>query len=151
MFVYEVTSRSTGRTHYVEATSAPGACETLGWRADDCRVRMLRGKEDRVPGEAPPENAVWFTQFMMPDGQQRRQHIVRPTEIAEKARAVEDHGGRFEMEMLSDYTTVSLACTWEQDGEVADRVSVLCPNGPEVESAVDSIVRQAHEKLCCNE
>lgn len=77
-----------------------------------------------------------FTQYMMPDGRKREQFIERPDEIADIALAFIKSGGRFEMEMLSDYVTVSL--TAERGDDVV--AHELCVNGPEIADAVDKLI-----------
>lgn len=93
---------------------------------------------------------VDFTQYMMPDGRTRQQSIEMPENVGLKAKAITDAGFRFEMELLADYTTVSLT--------IADRVAEidvahkLVPNGPQVPQAVEDLImdfKLEEHKLGC--
>lgn len=80
---------------------------------------------------------IAFTQFLMPDGRQSIVHIDRPDEIAAKAERIVAKGLRFECEMLSDYSTVSLTITHPDKGDMDIEV---VPNGPEIPAAVDRLI-----------
>jgi hypothetical protein len=92
---------------------------------------------------------MYFTQFLLPDGRQKRVEIDRPDEIEAKAKAVVAAGGRFETEVL---TTGVVSFTVEHDEwEADDRGTVaheLCANDPTVLEAVDKLVETAHAALC---
>lgn len=80
---------------------------------------------------------IAFTQYMMPDGRPHTVHIDRPDEIAAKAEAIIAQGLRFECEMLSDYSTISLTITDPENGDVDIEV---VPNGPDIPLAVDRLI-----------
>lgn len=87
----------------------------------------------------------------MPDGRLQKVTIKRPVEIEEKAQVIISAGYSFEIEMLSDYSTISM--------EVCDPVTeevlsgAICHNGPTedgklgVPESVDKIVREAFNAL----
>lgn len=80
-----------------------------------------------------------FTQFLLPHGERRPEVIDRPADIGRLARDVHAAGGRFTVEMLRT-GAISLACEW-RDCDIAIEV---VPNGPEVLSAVDRMIVEAH-------
>ena len=93
--------------------------------------------------------SIPFVQFLMPDGRQKPKFIDRPPEIEAMAAAVIESGLRFEVEMLSDYRTVSLTVADPVEG--VDLFIELAPNGPEMLDAVDKLVRDAHQSLVAQE
>lgn len=80
-----------------------------------------------------------FTQFLMPDGRESQVTIDRPDDIAAKAQEIIAAGYRFECEMLSDYTTISLTITDPDEGDVEIEI---VPNGPEVPVAIDNMIKR---------
>ncbi len=83
---------------------------------------------------------IEFTQYLMPDGKQKKITIDRPNAIAEKAKQLLEKNCRFEIEML---TTGHISMTIEQDGvrkEPAILAHEICSNGPEVITRVDKII-----------
>jgi len=89
--------------------------------------------------------SIPLTQYLMPNGRPSPETIDRPADIEEKARAVIDAGYFFEMELLSDWSTVSLTVadrSAEEDLEIE-----LVRNGPEVPAAVDRLVERAFNNL----
>jgi hypothetical protein len=84
-----------------------------------------------------------FTQYLMPNGRKTLVTIDRPDEIAAKAQAIMNHGYRFECEMLSDYSTVSLTIANDDD----DHEIEVCPNGPEVPKRIDAMILRFAEKI----
>jgi len=86
---------------------------------------------------------VKFTQYLMPDGRQQQVVIDRPNEVVDKADELNRLGFRFELEMLSDYRTVSL--TVAKDDE--DVEIELCDNGPEIPAAVDRLIERAYRAV----
>ena len=79
--------------------------------------------------------SIPFTQFLLPDGRQGKITIDRPAEVEKMAEAVIASGLRFEVEMLSDYKTVSL--TAGDPVEEIDHFMELAPNGLKILDAVD--------------
>jgi len=87
-----------------------------------------------------------FTQFLMPDGRKRKQWIKRPREIEAQAFAlIKQHGVSFEMELLSDYETVSF--TTQIDSQDEPLAIELCKNGPPVPDAIDRLVKSTADAL----
>jgi hypothetical protein len=84
-----------------------------------------------------------FTQYLMPNGRKSPVLIDRPDDVAAKAQAIIERGYRFECEMLSDYRTVSLTITDDDD----DHEIEVCPNGPEVPKRIDAMVLRFAEKI----
>lgn len=86
---------------------------------------------------------IEFTQYLLPNRQSTRVTIDRPQAIAVMAGKIRDRGYRFEIEMLSDYRTISMTIT---DDECDHDIEVV-PNGPEVPMAVDRMIERFHAKL----
>jgi hypothetical protein len=86
--------------------------------------------------------SIHFTQYLMPDGRQKDVTIERPEAVETLAKRVSARGGRFEIEMLSDYMMISLTCEPE-DPEEETLAHELVPNGPDIPAAVDRLVAQA--------
>lgn len=80
---------------------------------------------------------IAFRQFLLPHGREAIVHIDRPEEIAAKAEKITAKGLRFECEMLSGYSSVSLTITCPEKGDLAIEV---VSNGPEVPIAVDRLI-----------
>lgn len=88
---------------------------------------------------------IQFTQFLMPDGRQQDVEITRPAEIEGLASELRDAGNRFEIEMLSDYKTISMTIEDDdEDGEIILRGMEVVENGPDVPIAVDKMIKEAH-------
>ena len=85
---------------------------------------------------------IEFTQFLLPHGQRRQTLIARPKAIAEKATAVRDAGGRFEIEILSN-GIISMEVVHNEDSLSMK----LCQNDRSVPDAVDELVIESHEAL----
>lgn len=84
---------------------------------------------------------VHFTQYMMPDGQPKATHIFITGEVGEQAEILGNLGYRFESEMLSDFSTVSL--TVVHDDVEGDLAMEVIENGPGVIDAVSRLVQTA--------
>lgn len=84
-----------------------------------------------------------FTQYLMPDGRKNTIRIDRPDDIAAKAQIITGAGYGLACEMLSDFRTISLTV----EGEDGDFDIEVCPNGPEVPSAVDRLISRAAARL----
>lgn len=89
--------------------------------------------------------SIPFTQYLMPNGRRAEESIDRPADVEEKARAVIDAGYFFEMELLSDYRTVSFTVADREAG--VDLEIELVKNGPEVPAGVDRLVERAFANL----
>jgi len=81
-------------------------------------------------------NDVEFTQYLMPDGRKTSVRIERSEAVATRAKEIVAAGFRFELEMLSDYKTVSLTIADDKE----DLAIEVVPNGPGVLIAVDRLV-----------
>ncbi len=77
-----------------------------------------------------------FTQFMYPNGHKVETGIDRPTEVWAKAMALIAQGFRFEAEVLQSSGEISLTIADDEE----DLAIQVCPNGPEVETAVDKLI-----------
>lgn len=88
---------------------------------------------------------IEFTQYLMPDGRRQQQWVERPEEVALLAERLRDAGVVFEIEMLSDYATISM--TAEHPSEEEPIAHELAPNGPEVLEAVDRLIQTAAERI----
>lgn len=86
--------------------------------------------------------AIQFTQYLRPNGRQRPMTIERPQLIEDLASAVDIAGGRFTCEELST-GQVSVACEYENQ----DIACEVCANGPEVEAAVDRMIKTAYKRV----
>ena len=87
---------------------------------------------------------IEFTQFLMPDGRQRKVKIDRPEETERLATELHDAGHRFEIEML---TTGAISMTVEIDGENGEEIvrsHQICDNGPAVPASIDTMMREAY-------
>lgn len=87
--------------------------------------------------------AIPFTQYMMPNGRRQAVHIDRPDEISVRAEKIIERGYRFEVEMLSDFQTISLTIANDED----DHEIEICQNGPEVPDAIDRMIVRFADKL----
>jgi hypothetical protein len=79
-----------------------------------------------------------FTQYLMPDGRKTLIHIDVPDDVYEKAQKILAANLVFEIEMLSDYRTISM--TIADKKEEVDVAHKLCPNGPEVLKKVNEMI-----------
>jgi hypothetical protein len=86
--------------------------------------------------------SIPFTQYLRPNGRRRPMTIDRPQPIEDLASAVDIAGGKFTCEELST-GEVSVACEYG-DQDIACEV---CPNGPEVEAAVDRMIKTAYKRI----
>ena len=83
---------------------------------------------------------IKFTQYLMPNGRTVEAKINRPDDISDKAKKIIKTGYRFEMEMLSDYQTVSLTI-FNLKTEEDDAIE-LVQNGSAVPIAVDKLINE---------
>lgn len=79
---------------------------------------------------------IKFTQYLMPDGRKDPVLIDRPQPVYDKATQIVEAGYCLEIEMLQDYSTISM--TIARDGD--DHAIKVVPNGPEVPKAVDEMI-----------
>lgn len=89
----------------------------------------------------PAQGAIPFTQFLMPDG--RRQEITWETDdtaLLAKAERILAAGLKFEIEMLSDYSTISATISDPIKGE--DVFHKMCANGPAVTEMVPALIME---------
>lgn len=91
--------------------------------------------------EMSKTSPIPFTQYVLPDGRQRSISIERPANVADLATRFIERGGRFEAEVLTT-NEVSLTAVKDVDGEPEDIAIRICANGPGIEDAVDSLVRE---------
>jgi hypothetical protein len=90
--------------------------------------------------------SIPFTQYLRPDGRTRDEWIDgRPPEIEQLAQQFIAAGGKFEAEVLTT-GYVSLTAVFEMNDEMEDIAIRVVPNGPEVLTAVDELVREAVER-----
>ncbi len=85
----------------------------------------------------PGPNDIEFTQYLMPHGRRDTVWIERPADVMEKAVEIREAGFRFGCEMLSDYQTISLTISDDND----DYAIKVVPNGPDVPEAIDQMIR----------
>lgn len=90
-----------------------------------------------------PDIPIPFTQYLMPHGQRKAVLIDRSQDVAERATQLQEAGCVFEIEMLSDYITISM--TVERGKDVL--AIAVVPNGPAVPEAVDQIINEAHARV----
>lgn len=84
--------------------------------------------------------SIGFTQYLRPLGNKREVEIDMPPEIEALAARFIAAGGRFECEELRT-GQVSLTGAYKLEGEWQDIAIELCANGPEVDAAVEKLVR----------
>lgn len=89
------------------------------------------------------ENAIPFTQFLLPHGERQLVFIERPLAILEKARVLRESGFRFEIEILTN-GLVSMECL-KRDAEMT-LAHKICENGPPIPLNVDALVEEAFEQ-----
>ena len=88
---------------------------------------------------------IYFTQYLLPLGEQRRVSVDRPEEIGRLAEAVTKAGYHFECEMLTT-GEVSLTCEGPDPNDAEEIIvlsSRIVENGPPVIEAVDAVVLEA--------
>lgn len=85
--------------------------------------------------------SIPFTQFLLPDGRERRIEIDMPAKIEALAQRFIRAGGWYESEMLPDLETVSLTACWDRPNGDNDIAIQIVKNGPAVIQAVEDIVR----------
>lgn len=90
--------------------------------------------------------SIEFTQFLLPNGEQDKINITRPKEIEDMATELKDAGHRFEIEMLTDYSTISMTIEIDMLGEDITRAHELVANGPGVPIAIDKLINQAYKE-----
>ena len=84
---------------------------------------------------------VPFTQFLMPNGTRTLISIAMEEPYASQARSLIRSGAHFELELLSDWATVSMECLLEE----TVLSGCLVANGPGVKEAVCLLIKQAAE------
>jgi len=89
---------------------------------------------------------VDFTQYVLPHGRRRDEHINRPAEIEAIATRFTESGGRYECEVLTT-GHVSLTAVKEVDGEEQDIEIIVCDNGPGIPAKVDELVRRSEAHI----
>ncbi len=87
-----------------------------------------------------------FTQFLMPNGDRRQVFFdCDPAQDSKVMRLIEAYVS-FECEVLST-GEVSLTVEFEMpDGENETLAHEICPNGPEVEKAVEKLINNAYQR-----
>ncbi len=86
------------------------------------------------------ENAIPFTQYLMPDGRKRPMFFDTTPELYADAKQVIDKGYRFEAEILSTgEVSLTVYDPWEEE----DIAIELCFNGPGIDYAVAKLVKNA--------
>lgn len=88
--------------------------------------------------------SITFTQFLRPNGRQKKTSIDRPAQIENRAEDLKKAGYRLEIEEL---TTGQVHMTVSDPEEGIDIVRRICSNGPAVPRNVDSMILEAHGKL----
>lgn len=92
-----------------------------------------------------------FTQFMRPDSRQVGQFFdPEDEEVDTLAQELVDAGCRFEAEMLYPMPMVHLECVnynVDEDNELFSLAQDLVPNGPEICTAIVSLVQVAHKRM----
>lgn len=84
-----------------------------------------------------------FTQYLMPDGRKASVVIDVENDIAALAADIISHGFRFECEVLRTGQVSLTIFDPEEEDDIDIRV---VPNGPEVIEAIDSLVREFHQR-----
>ena len=85
-----------------------------------------------------------FTQYLRPDGRKRAVEFDVIGNVAEKAKAIIDHGWIFEVEEL---TTLEASLTvFDPESEVNVAIEVV-RNGPPIVPAIDRIINEAHKVM----
>lgn len=79
-----------------------------------------------------------FTQYLLPNGRRRQINIDRPAPVEAEARKLIEAGVDFEVEILVT-GVVSLTASYEEE----DIAIELTRNGPEMDDAVDRLVKEA--------
>lgn len=83
-----------------------------------------------------------FTQFFRPDGRRQSVTITRPCEIRHIAAELIATGHEFHIEVLRT-REISMTCF---DMSLEEDIAIeVCPNGPEVLTAVDKLIQSAKE------
>lgn len=90
--------------------------------------------------------AVEFTQYLRPNGRQRKVSIELTKELEAKALRIIQEGFKFEIEEL---TTGEVSMTCEDEDGLADGpiAHLICPNGPEVPQKVAELIQTAYDKV----
>ena len=86
--------------------------------------------------------SIEFTQYLLPDGRQKKVLIARHPDIEEIANKLIDMGCHFDIEIL---TTGVISMTCEQD-EVLLGIQ-LCPNDNTVPGCVDKLILEAEQSF----
>jgi len=87
--------------------------------------------------------SILFTQYIRPNGQTQHVTIDMPQEIEKMAHELLDHGFHFDIEELQT-GMISMTCEHAFLEEMEAAIEV-CPNGPEVVTSVENLVRQAYK------
>lgn len=93
-----------------------------------------------------------FTQYMLPDGRPQSVGVPVPDGKGDMVDAILDAGAYFDAEVL---LTGEVSFTCEIEPEDADEVQVLshqvCPNGPEVTTAIELLVTGAYVQIAARQ
>lgn len=91
--------------------------------------------------------AIEFTQYLLPNGRQKKIEIDMPEDIETKARSLQEKDCYFDAEVL---TTGLVSFTCMKNGyQDDDCVSIeLSENGPAVLDAVSNLINTAYERVC---
>jgi hypothetical protein len=81
--------------------------------------------------------AIEFTQYLRPDGRQRKVYVERSEDVTNKAEAIQGWGYCFECEELMTGMVSFTISDGEQDVAIE-----LCPNGPEVPETIDRLIEE---------
>lgn len=87
---------------------------------------------------------IWFTQYLLPDGRQRRTATWVPFSTAANAERLTDAGYRLECEVL---TTGAVSFTIHDPKKEEDVAIEICDNGAEVPGTVVRLIDQNVERL----
>jgi len=89
------------------------------------------------------QHHVRFIEFVRPNGKQKEQTILRGKDTFDKSEWLWEHGYRLTAELIPG-NLVSLIV--DHPASQRDVVLGLIKNGPEIEEAVDKLVKDAYEK-----
>ena len=87
--------------------------------------------------------SIPFTQHLRPNGRKSPIEIDMPEDIEKLARSFIERGGWFDCEVLTT-GDVSLTAGFVVNAEPQDIAIRIVPNGPGIDGAVESLVREAN-------